>query len=133
MFQNFGQVRDRYGTQASTIVTNFLVKVLMGATTDRELLELLSVLIGKEEITQESLTYGVDGSRVATASIRQRELAPIHSLVQQRPGQALALLSHRRPVRLRVHPYTELEEFRDPIPAESPWHGRWQRGRIRRS
>jgi type IV secretory pathway TraG/TraD family ATPase VirD4 len=131
VFQNFGQVRDRYGTQASTIVTNFLVKVLMGATTDRELLELLSVLIGKEEITQESLTYGVDGSRVATASIRQRELAPIHSLVQQRPGQALALLSHRRPVRLRVHPYTELEEFRNPIPAKSPSQGLWQRGRIR--
>jgi type IV secretion system protein VirD4 len=112
VFQNFGQVRDRYGTQASTIVTNFLVKVLMGATTDRELLELLTVLIGKEEITQESLTYGVDGSRVATASIRQRELAPIHSLVQQRPGQALALLSHRRPVRLQVRPYTQLGEFR---------------------
>jgi type IV secretion system protein VirD4 len=112
VFQNFGQVRDRYGTQANTIVTNFLVKVLMGATTDRELLELLTVLIGKEEITQESLTYGVDGSRVATASIRQRELAPIHSLVQQRPGQALALLSHRRPVRLQVRPYTQLDEFR---------------------
>ena len=87
MFQNFGQVRDRYGTQASTIVTNFLVKVLIGATTDRELLELLSVLIGKEEITQESLTYGVDGSRVATASIHQRELVPIHSLAQQRPAR----------------------------------------------
>ncbi len=111
VFQNFGQIRDRYGGQAATIVTNFLVKVLMGATTDRELLELLTVLIGKEEIAQESLTYGVDGARVATASIRQRELAPIHSLVQQRPGQALALLSHRRPVRLRVKPYTALREF----------------------
>jgi type IV secretory pathway TraG/TraD family ATPase VirD4 len=112
VFQNFGQVRDRYGPQASTIVTNFLVKVLMGATTDRELLELLSALIGKEEITQESLTYGVDGSRVATAAIRQRELAPIHSLVQQRPGHALALVSGRRPVRLRVRPYIQLREFR---------------------
>jgi len=112
VFQNFGQIRDRYGTQASTIVTNFLVKVLMGATTDRELLELLTVLIGKEEIAQESLTYGVDGSRVATAAIRQRELAPIHSLVQQRPGYALALVSGRRPVRLWVRPYTRLREFR---------------------
>jgi hypothetical protein len=36
----------------------------------------------------------------------------VHSLVQQRPGQALALLSYRRPVRLRVRPYTELPEFR---------------------
>ncbi len=84
----------------------------MGATTDRELLELLTVLIGKEEIAQESLTYGVDGARVATASLRQRDLAPLHALVQQRPGQALALLSHRRPVRLRVQPYTALREFR---------------------
>jgi hypothetical protein len=75
-------------------VTNFLVKVLMGATTDRELLELLTALIGKEEIAQESLTYGVDGARVATASIRQRELAPIHSLVQQRQCRCP---SERRP------------------------------------
>jgi type IV secretory pathway TraG/TraD family ATPase VirD4 len=120
VFQNFGQIRDRYGTQASTIVTNFLVKVLMGATTDRELLELLTVLIGKEEIAQESLTYGVDGSRVATAAIRQRELAPIHSLVQQRPGYALALVSGRRPVRLRVRPYTQLREFRAPPEQQVP-------------
>jgi type IV secretory pathway TraG/TraD family ATPase VirD4 len=111
VFQNLGQVRDRYGPQASTIVTNFLVKVLMGATTDRELLELLTVLIGKEEHAQESLTYGLDGSRTATASLRQRDLAPIHALVQQRPGHALALLSHRKPVRLRVRPYTKLPEF----------------------
>jgi type IV secretion system protein VirD4 len=113
VFQNFGQIKDRYGTQASTIVTNFLVKVLMGATTDRELLDLLTYLISKEEVAQESLTYGVDGARVATAAIRQRDLAPVHSLVQQRPGQALALLSYRRPVRLRVRPYTELPEFRE--------------------
>jgi type IV secretion system protein VirD4 len=112
VFQNLAQIKDRYGTQASTIVTNFLVKVLMGATTDRELLDLLTYLISKEEIAQESLTYGVDGSRVATAAIRQRDLAPVHSLVQQRPGQALALLSYRRPVRLRVRPYTALSEFR---------------------
>jgi type IV secretion system protein VirD4 len=113
VFQNFGQIKDRYGTQASTIVTNFLVKVLMGATTDRELLDLLTYLISKEEVAQESLTYGVDGAQVATAAIRQRDLAPVHSLVQQRPGQALALLSYRRPVRLRVRPYTELPEFRE--------------------
>jgi type IV secretion system protein VirD4 len=119
VFQNFGQIRDRYGTQASTIVTNFLVKVLMGATTDRELLDLLTHLIGKEEVAQEALTYGVDGSRTATASTRQRDLAPVHSLVQQRPGRALALLSHRPPVHLRVRPYTDLGEFRHAIPAES--------------
>ncbi len=116
VFQNLGQIRDRYGTQTATIVTNFLVKVLMGATTDRELLDLLTHLIGKEEIAQESLTYGVDGSRTATASIRQRELAPIHSLVQQQPGQALVLLSHRKPVRLRVRPYTALPELLGPGP-----------------
>ncbi len=119
VFQNLGQIRDRYGNQASTIVTNFLVKLLLGATTDRELLELLTVLIGKEELAQESLTYGLDGSRTATASIRQRELAPIHALVQQQPGHALALLSYRKPVRLRVRPYTKLPEFDEPAEVDN--------------
>jgi type IV secretory pathway TraG/TraD family ATPase VirD4 len=112
VFQNLGQIKDRYGPAASTIVTNFLCKVLMGSTTDRELLELLTTLIGREELAQESLTYGLDGSRTATASVRQRDLAPIHALAQQQPGHALALLSHRKPVRLRVRPYTKLPEFR---------------------
>jgi type IV secretion system protein VirD4 len=119
VFQNLGQIKDRYGNQASTIVTNFLVKILMGATTDRELLELLTLLIGKEELAQQSITYGLDGSRTATASIRQRDLAPIHALAQQQPGRALALLSHRKPVRLRVRPYTKLPEFKEFAPDEA--------------
>jgi hypothetical protein len=93
VFQNFGQTNDRYGNQAGTIVTNFHVRDLVGATTDRELLDPLTALIRKQEIIQESLTWGVDGARVATATIRQRELPPIHSLVQQRPGRAVAILS----------------------------------------
>jgi type IV secretory pathway TraG/TraD family ATPase VirD4 len=52
VFQNFGQIKDRYGNQASTIMTNFLVKVLMGATRDRELLDLLTYLISKEEVAR---------------------------------------------------------------------------------
>ncbi len=114
VFQNFGQIKDRYGTAANTIVTNFLVKVLMGATTDRDLLDLLTYLLGKEEIAQPSVTHNLDGSRTTTTNLRQRDLAPIHRLVQQRPGHALALLSHHKPVRLRVRPYTDLPEFHSP-------------------
>ncbi len=117
VFQNYAQIRDRYGNQAGTIVTNFLTKVLMAGTTDRELLDLLTHLLGKQELPEESVTFGPDGSRTATAAIRQRDLVPVHELVQQRPGQALALLSHRRPTRLRVRQHTELREFRALLPA----------------
>lgn len=116
VFQNLSQIRDRYGSQANTIVTNHLAKVLMAGTTDVELLNLLIHLLGKQESTEESVSYGADGSRTTTASIRQYDLAPIHTLVQQRPGQVLALLSHCKPVKLRVRPYTETADLREFLP-----------------
>jgi len=116
VFQNLSQIRDRYGSQATTIVTNHLAKVLMAGTTDVELLNLLTHLLGKQDSTEETVMYGPDGSRTSSASIRQHELAPIHTLVQQRPGQVLALLSHCKPARLRVRPYTETADLRGLFP-----------------
>jgi len=116
VFQNLSQIRDRYGSQATTIVTNHLAKVLMAGTTDMELLNLLTHLLGKREAVEESVSYSADGSRASHASIREHELAPIHTLVQQRPGQVLALLSHCKPVGLHVRPYTESAEFRAFLP-----------------
>jgi type IV secretion system protein VirD4 len=124
VFQNLSQIRDRYGSQATTIVTNHLAKVLMAGTTDVELLNLLSHLLGKREAIEESVSYAADGSRTSHASIREHELAPIHTLVQQRPGQVLALLSHCKPVRLHVRPYTETSDLRRFLP-EAEDTSRW--------
>jgi type IV secretion system protein VirD4 len=116
VFQNLSQIRDRYGPQATTIVTNHLAKVLMAGTTDVELLNLLTHLLGKQDSTEETIVYGPDGSRTSSTSIRQHELAPIHTLVQQRPGQVLALLSHTKPVRLHVRPYTQTPDLSALLP-----------------
>ncbi len=107
VFQDLAQVRHRYGTQANTILTNFLTKILMAGTTDRELLDLLTHLLGKQHTLQQSTTHSPDGSRTTTAATRHHDLAPTHTLVQQPPGHALALLSHRPPVRVRVRPDIE--------------------------
>ncbi len=122
VFQNLSQIRDRYGNQATTIVTNHLAKVLMAGTTDVELLNLLTHLLGKREAIDETVMYGADGSHTSSASIREHELAPIHTLVQQRPGQVLALLSHCKPVRLHVRPYTQTPDLHRflPKPGETP-------------
>jgi type IV secretion system protein VirD4 len=113
VFQNLSQIRDRYSNEATTIVTNHLAKVLMAGTTDVELLNLLTHLLGKQETTEESISYAADGSRTSHTAIRQNDLAPVHTLVQQRPGEVLALLSHCRPVKLRVRPYTETADLRE--------------------
>src|SRR6266540_1116659 len=107
VFQDLAQVRRCYGNQANTILTNFLTKILMAGTTDRELLDLLTHLLGKQHTLQQSTTHSPDGSRTTTAATRHHDLAPPHTLVQQPPGHALALLSHRPPVRVRVRPDIE--------------------------
>jgi type IV secretion system protein VirD4 len=104
VFQDLAQLKHRYGNQANTILTNFLAKILMAGTTDRDLLDLLTHLLGKQETPEESTTHNADGTRTTMTTTRQHDLAPIHTLVQQPPGHALALLSHRPPVRLRIRP-----------------------------
>jgi type IV secretion system protein VirD4 len=105
VFQDLAQLKHRYGNQANTILTNFLAKILMAGTTDRDLLDLLTHLLGKQDTPEQSITHGADGTRTTMTTTRQHDLAPIHTLVQQPPGHALALLSHRPPVRLRVRPH----------------------------
>jgi TraM recognition site of TraD and TraG len=100
VFQDLAQVRRCYGNQAPTILTNFLAKILMAGTTDRELLDLLTHLLGKRQTLDHSTTHSPDGTRTT----RHHDLATTHTLVQQPPGHALALLSHRPPVRVRVRP-----------------------------
>lgn len=111
VFQDLAQVRRCYGNQAPTILTNFLAKILMAGTTDRELLDLLTHLLGKQETLEQSTTHSPDGSRTTTTTTttatRHHDLAPIHTLVQQPPGHALALLSHRPLVRVHVRPDAE--------------------------
>ncbi len=107
VFQDLAQVRRCYGNQANTILTNFLTKILMAGTTDRELLDLLTHLLGKQQTPEHSTTHSPDGSRTTTHTTRHHDLAPTHTLVQQPPGHALALLSHRPPVRVRVRPDME--------------------------
>ena len=124
VFQNYGQIKAIYGQHAGTVVTNHLVKVLMAGTTDRELLELLTYLLGHTETPQASVTYGVDGSRTATTSLRQRDLAPVHELVQQRPGQALVLLSYRKPARLHVTAHPSLTSTGRVLASLARWFSR---------
>jgi TraM recognition site of TraD and TraG len=85
VFQNCGQGRDRYGTQANTIVTNFPVKVVMGATTGP------GAAVAADRADRQGgdrpgvAHLRVNGSRVATAA--SATWSPSTPWFKQRPAK----------------------------------------------
>lgn len=94
IFQDFSQVRARYGDRAATVVNNHRAKLFLGAISDPETIYLAETLCG---------------SAMPTASRRSHSSAPISEallprggLRSLRPGDGLLIYGHRNPALLRL-------------------------------
>jgi type IV secretion system protein VirD4 len=104
IFQDLAQVTSRYKHGASTVVNNHTAKLLLPGTSDRELLELMSRLLGDETTEQDATTTGPAGV-THTTHLHQRPLAAIHELRQLSKDRALLLYANLPPIVIRLHPH----------------------------
>ena len=110
IFQDLAQVTARYKHGAGTVVNNHTAKLLLPGTSDRELLELMSRLLGDETIEQDATTSGPAGV-THTTHLHQRPLAAIHELRQLSRDRALLLYANLPPLVVRLHPhYTQRKD-----------------------
>jgi type IV secretion system protein VirD4 len=101
VFQDFAQVKHRYGRLAETVVNNHRAKVLLSGLSDPSSLEYMSRLIGEAAETEESRTTG-DGRSSTTERTAYRRLAPLSALRQVKPGQGVLIYGHLAPTRLKL-------------------------------
>ena len=104
IFQDLAQVTHRYQHGAGTVVNNHTAKLLLPGTSDRELLELMSRLLGDETITRDTTSTGPSGV-THSSQLHQRPLAAIHELRQLTRDQALLLYANLPPLVIRLRPH----------------------------
>jgi type IV secretion system protein VirD4 len=113
IFQDLAQVTHRYQHGASTVVNNHTAKMLLPGASDRELLELVSRLVGEETIARDTTSTGPSGV-THSSHLHQRPLAAIHELRQLTRDQALLLYANLPPLVIRLRPhYTNRSTHKD--------------------
>jgi len=105
VFQDLAQIRERWGTKASTIVNNHRAKLIGSGIADPDTLDYAARVLGDEEIQQLSSTAGQEGRASTTQSTAYRALAPAHTLRQAEPGTAVLIYGSLPPARIRLRPW----------------------------
>jgi type IV secretion system protein VirD4 len=109
IFQDHAQVTARYKHQAGTVINNHTAKLLLAGTSDQELLQMMTRLLGDETTEQQTIQAGPSGLTHST-QLRQRPLAAMHQLRQLTRDRALLLYANLPPVVIRLHPHYHREE-----------------------
>ncbi len=109
IFQDLAQVTARYKHQAPTVINNHTAKLLLPGPSARELLELMTRLVG-EHTTEHSTTSTGPSGDTHTTQLRHRPLAAIHQLRQLKRHHALLLYASLPPVVIRLHPYYQAKQ-----------------------
>jgi type IV secretion system protein VirD4 len=108
VFQDLAQVTARYRTRAGTVVNNHTAKLLLPGTSDRDLLELMTRLLGEHTTHEVTHSHSTTGTS-RTDSTRYRPLAAINELRQLPQDTALLLYGNLPPAKLTLRPF-----FNDP-------------------
>jgi len=104
VFQDLAQVEARYGHKARTVINNHTAKLILPGQSDRELLDLLSRLLGDEPVDQ--VTHSRHAHGVSTnESIHYRPLAAIHQLRQLDKDTGILIYGNYPPAKLTLRPF----------------------------
>jgi len=109
VFQDFAQIKERWGERAATILNNHRAKIIGSGIADPATLDYAARVLGDEEIRQTSSTNGQQGHASTTQSTTYRTLAPAHALRQARAGSGVLIYGNLPPARIQLRPW-----FTDP-------------------
>jgi type IV secretion system protein VirD4 len=111
IFQDYAQIRGRYGDLADSVTNNSRAKLFLSGIADPKTLEVAGQLVGQENYLEG--TRGVSGSQSNSSwTWRQRPLLPPDRLRQLRPGAALLLYRHLRPAVIELRPWYRSRRLR---------------------
>jgi type IV secretory pathway TraG/TraD family ATPase VirD4 len=104
IFQDYAQIRGRYGELADSVTNNSRAKLFLSGIADPKTLEVAGQLVGQESYVERTLGFSGPQSN-SSWTWRQRALLPPDRLRQLRPGSALLLYRHLRPAIIGLQPW----------------------------
>lgn len=111
VFQDLAQVEARYGQRARTVINNHTAKLILPGQSDRDLLALLTSLLGDETVDQVTHSHTAHGvSR--NEQIHYRPLAAIHQLRQLPKNTGILIYGNLPPAKLSLRPFYDDPDLR---------------------
>jgi type IV secretion system protein VirD4 len=101
VWQDLGQIKDRYGRLANTVLTNHRGLVALSGISDLDTLDRLSRLLGDTEVDRVSTTAQAGGGQSRSTSQQRERLAPADTLRQLKIGHGLLIYGALAPVKVR--------------------------------
>ena len=100
VFQDRGQIEQRYGRLADSVLTNHRAKLALSGIADLGTLDYFSKLLGDTDVDRHSVTDSTTGRSTSTSQQRER-LAPADALRQLPLGAGLLVYGSLPPARVR--------------------------------
>ena len=100
VFQDRGQIEQRYGRLADSVLTNHRAKLALSGIADLDTLDYFSKLLGDTDVDRHSVTNSTTGRSTSTSQQRER-LAPADALRQLPLGAGLLVYGSLPPARVR--------------------------------
>jgi type IV secretion system protein VirD4 len=101
VWQDLGQIKDRYGQLANTVLTNHRALLALSGISDLETLDRLSRLLGDTEVDRVSVTAQAGGGHSRSTSQQRERLAPADALRQLPIGAGLLVYGSLPPARVK--------------------------------
>ncbi|MEV6956551.1 type IV secretory system conjugative DNA transfer family protein [Streptomyces sp. NPDC051183] len=103
IWHDLSQLRTSLGDdKANTVFSASPLRMLLPGVADPETLQYFNTMLGRAEVKRATVTRSSDGGQSTTASVSERDLAPIHALQQLEDGTAVVQYGNQRPVRVRL-------------------------------
>ena len=125
-WQNLAQIQHRYGTLADAVLSGHRTKCFFAGVDDPATTRYLTGLLGHEQVARFSKSHDVPsmwsnsthGRRSISHSSQREEFAPVNSIRQMYPGQAVLLHGTLPPVHLDAIRWWAEDDLHDVIPRD---------------
>jgi type IV secretory pathway TraG/TraD family ATPase VirD4 len=103
VYHDLAQLEQLFGRPvARTVVSNAKLRILLPGQGDLDTLRHFTALLGQARVARASTTRGHGGHRSTSVAAHTEDLAPLHTLRELPPGQAVIQYQHLPATRVRL-------------------------------
>jgi type IV secretory pathway TraG/TraD family ATPase VirD4 len=122
VYHDIAQLEQLFGRPvARTVMSNAKLRILLPGQGDLDTLRYFTALLGQARVPRASTTRGDGGHRSTMVAAHTEDLAPLHTLRELPPGQAVIQYQHLPAIRVRLrftHHDKQLRRLLAPRPGD---------------
>jgi type IV secretory pathway TraG/TraD family ATPase VirD4 len=118
-WQDFAQMRARYGDQSQSIINNSRAKLVLRGVSDPETIRIFAAMTGEMIESQDSVSVSDSGGKHRSFGETRRSILTPAVIRQQKQGEAILVYGHMPPAKIKLRLWFKDNELRE-LAGDSP-------------